>query len=130
MWRLRHLPPRIPPENPLELGAWGEAVAVRHFWKQGWRILERNYVYGKAEIDVIAEDHGELVILEIRTRVDPNVHPSETITARKSEKISQAAHQYIQRHCAGCQHFRFDTASVIVAADRRSYVIDHQRAMF
>lgn len=130
IWRLRHFPPRVPPRDHIELGVWGETIALRHLWKQGWRILERNYVAGKGEIDAIAEDHGELVILEVRTRVSPDVHPAETISARKSGKIAQAAHAYIARHCPSCANYRFDTASVIIAADHQSFIVEHQRGVF
>ena len=47
-----------------ELGANGEEIAVRYLKSRGYRILERNYRIRLGEIDIIAEQGKDLVLLK------------------------------------------------------------------
>ena len=46
-------------------GDIGEKAAAKHLKKQRYRILERNYVCGHHEIDLIAENREFLVFVEV-----------------------------------------------------------------
>ncbi|WP_084961367.1 YraN family protein [Thermoactinospora rubra] len=51
-----------------ELGRHGEEVAARYLRDRGMRILERNWRCAQGEIDIIAQDGDDLVVVEVRTR--------------------------------------------------------------
>ena len=53
-----------------ELGAFGEQLAVDHLIGQGWQILARNWRCRYGELDVIAAEPSEhmLVFVEVKTR--------------------------------------------------------------
>ncbi len=51
-----------------ELGKKGEELAVNHLEENGYEILERNWVFQKAEIDIIAQKDEVLAIVEVKTR--------------------------------------------------------------
>ena len=51
-----------------ELGALGEALAVEFLQKNKYKIVERNWRFKKAEIDIIAQKSGVLVVVEVKTR--------------------------------------------------------------
>ena len=51
-----------------ELGKLGEELAVDFLQKNGYEILETNWVFQKAEIDIIAQKDNILVAVEVKTR--------------------------------------------------------------
>ena len=51
-----------------DLGKLGEELAVDFLEKNGYEILETNWVFDKAEIDVIAQKNGILAVVEVKTR--------------------------------------------------------------
>ena len=51
-----------------DLGMEGERLAELHLAQKGFRILARNFRYGKAEIDLIAKDGDFLVAVEVKAR--------------------------------------------------------------
>ena len=51
-----------------ELGKFGEQEAVNYLIQHGYTILERNWFFQKAEVDVIAKKEGVLAVVEVKTR--------------------------------------------------------------
>ena len=51
-----------------DLGKFGEELAVDFLEKNGYEILETNWVFDKAEIDIIAQKNGILAVVEVKTR--------------------------------------------------------------
>ena len=52
------------------LGQKGEDLAAEHLKKAGYKILFRNWKWGKHEIDIIAENKDCVVFVEVKTRSD------------------------------------------------------------
>ena len=50
------------------LGNLGEQKAKEYLLNNGYQILEKNWKHQKYEIDIIAIDREELVIIELKTR--------------------------------------------------------------
>ena len=51
-----------------ELGKLGEELAVEFLRKNGYEILETNWTFQKAEIDIIAQKENILAVVEVKTR--------------------------------------------------------------
>lgn len=51
-----------------ELGKKGEDLAVAYLLENGYEILDRNWTFQKAEIDIIAKKENILAIIEVKTR--------------------------------------------------------------
>ncbi|WP_188190793.1 YraN family protein [Nonomuraea sp. SYSU D8015] len=51
-----------------ELGKQGEQVAVTYLEAEGMRIIDRNWRCRHGEIDIIAEEGPNLVVVEVKTR--------------------------------------------------------------
>ena len=51
-----------------ELGKLGEELAVEFLRKEGYRILETNWTFQKAEIDILAQKENILAVVEVKTR--------------------------------------------------------------
>ena len=51
-----------------DLGKFGEELAVEFLEKNGYTILETNWFFNKAEIDIIAQKENILAVVEVKTR--------------------------------------------------------------
>ena len=52
------------------LGTVFEGVAEKVLKENGYKILERNYKYGRYEIDIIAKKKEEIAFVEVKSRKD------------------------------------------------------------
>ncbi len=111
-----------------DLGQKGEDLAAEHLAKAGYKILFRNWKWGKNEIDIIAENNEFIIFAEVKTRSDDfQVHPVNAVTREKQRAIIRAADGYIQRNRIN-KESRFDVITVIKSAE--SFQIDHIEGAF
>lgn len=95
-----------------KLGQEHEALAERYLQKQGMTIKSRNYRCKMGEIDLIAEDRGTLVFVEVRYRGHTSLVTSEeSVTATKQQRLIRAAQHYLLRHRSDCP-CRFDVLAI------------------
>ena len=105
------------------LGKKGEDLAVEYLKNAGFKILFRNWVWGKNEIDIIAENKDFIVFAEVKTRSDDfQMHPITAITRAKQKSIIWAADGYIGKYNID-KESRFDVITVIKKIE--DYEIDH-----
>jgi putative endonuclease len=103
------------------LGAKGEDLAAKYLKKKGYRVLRRNYKAPTGEIDIIAEDGGTTVFVEVKTRTDDLFgSPEEAVYYRKRRKIQSTALYYLSRE-KGEKRARFDIVSIYMK-DRKKEV--------
>lgn len=97
------------------LGNLGEDLACDFLIKKGYKILERNFVWRKNEIDIIAEDEKErnVVFVEVKTRnTDYFIQPFEAVDFKKQKAIIKVANAYIHNRNLDLEA-RFDVISII-----------------
>ncbi|MFV0589901.1 MAG: YraN family protein [Draconibacterium sp.] len=111
-----------------ELGDIAEGLAVQHLEKLGYQILDRNWYYGHLELDIVARDGDELVIVEVKARSGLRYeHPSEAVTNTKIKRIVEAADAYIiERNIES--DTRFDVITVIFADQK--FELEHFKDAF
>jgi putative endonuclease len=110
------------------LGQKGEDLAADHLKKAGFKILFRNWKWGKHEIDIIAENKEFIVFAEVKTRSDDfQMHPVSAITKEKQRSIILAADGYLQKYNVN-KEGRFDVITIIKTGE--SYQIDHIEGAF
>jgi len=106
-----------------DLGQKGENLAAEHLNKAGFKIIYRNWKWGKHEIDIIAENKDFIVFAEVKTRSgDFQMHPVTAVTNEKQKSIIRAAEGYIQRYKID-KESRFDVITII--NKRSDFEIDH-----
>ena len=98
-----------------KLGRKGEDIARRYLQRKGYGILETNWTYEKAEIDIIAEKNDLVVFVEVKTRSDTNYgEPEDAVGDSKEKNMMLAAEEYIE--LMGIQkEIRFDIISIVLA---------------
>ncbi len=99
------------------VGDEGEARAEAYLRGRGFRILGRNVRSPLGELDLVADDHGVLVFVEVkRRRTGAFGGAIEAVDARKRAKLVQLAAQYLAQHDIRNRACRFD---VVVIQDHR-----------
>jgi putative endonuclease len=79
-----------------ELGQWGEDLAKSALERMGWRILDRNVRIGGGELDIVALDGDELVMVEVRVRrVGKLLPPALSVGPRKLKSLVRAGSTYV-----------------------------------
>jgi putative endonuclease len=105
------------------LGKEGEEMAAAHLKGKGYRILHRNWVSGKKEIDIVAENSEYVVFAEVKTRSwDTKLRPDELVSHDKQRFLLYAADSYIRRYNIN-KESRFDV--IIIISKEKSFEIEH-----
>jgi putative endonuclease len=108
---------------PHVLGRRGEALARDHLVSLGWTILERNYRFGRREVDLIVRRGNLIAFVEVKTRAgDGFGAPEEAVTRLKRREVEIVAGWYLCRHRPGDVDVRFDVIAVSVG---RGVRIEH-----
>jgi putative endonuclease len=84
--------------NHIEFGASGEEAAARYIERLGWRVVARNVRVGRGELDIVAIDGDELVIVEVRSRRIGLISPAETtVGPMKLGRVIRTARMYVEK---------------------------------
>ncbi|HTK04031.1 MAG TPA: YraN family protein [Candidatus Eisenbacteria bacterium] len=95
------------------LGLLGEDVAARHLAAAGCRILDRRWRSAHGEIDLVADDRGEVVFVEVKTRRGAGFGlPEEAVTAAKRAHLRASAEAYLQAKGWTRRPYRIDIVAV------------------
>jgi len=93
-------------------GRKGEDIAVNYLLKKGFEILERNYRYKRAEIDIIAMKNELIVFVEVKLRMDTSFgHPEKFVSENQQQLIISGADDYIEQ-IQWQGNIRFDIISI------------------
>ncbi|WP_446424725.1 YraN family protein [Mailhella sp.] len=94
-------------------GSAGEDAAAELLGRMGWTILARNWRSRHLELDIVAEERGVLVFVEVKTRAHGSLQsPHEALTPVKQERLVRAAQAWLDTHRAWERPCRFDLVCV------------------
>ncbi|TCI93506.1 YraN family protein [Tenacibaculum sp. M341] len=111
-----------------ELGKEGEIQAINFLTKNGYKILEKNYRYLKAEVDIIAIKNQELIAVEVKTRsTDFFGNPQDFINQKKINLLISAMDHYVNEKDLDLE-VRFDIIAII--KKQNSFEIEHLEDAF
>ena len=112
-----------------ELGKQGEKMAAAYLAKNGYDILEQNFYFDKAEIDIVAQKNKEtIVVVEVKTR-NSNFfgNPQDFVSPSKIKLLVKAANEYVISKNLDVE-VRFDIIAVI--KNKREEKIEHFKNAF
>lgn len=85
--------------NKRQVGSDYEKKAQDYLKQQGFRIIKCNFHSRYGEIDIIAEDNGYLVFVEVKYRKNNACgNPLEAVNAGKQKRICRTAFYYCLSH--------------------------------
>lgn len=111
-------------------GNLGEKLARKYIKKQGMKILETNFRALRGEIDIIAQEDGRIVFIEVKTNnADSGVAPELRVNPTKQRQIGKIARAYLQYTGKSGRDCRFDVIGVVLQ-DKGKHEISHIRDAF
>ncbi len=106
-----------------ELGKLGEELAVDYLKKEGYEILETNWVFQKAEIDIIAKKGEIIAVIEVKTRSSIEFGlPQDFVKPKKILPLVKAINEYIISNNLDSE-VRFDIISIY--KEEKIFKIEH-----
>ncbi len=106
-----------------DLGKLGEELAVDFLQKNGYKILETNWVFQKAEIDIIAQKENVLAIVEVKTRSTIGFGlPQDFVKPKKIQLLVKAVNEYVISNDLDVE-IRFDI--IAISKEGKEYTIEH-----
>ena len=106
-----------------ELGKLGEELAVEFLQKNGYAILETNWTFQKAEIDIIAQIENTLAIVEVKTRSSLDFGlPQDFVKPKKIQLLVKAVNEYVISKDLDIE-VRFDI--IAIHKEGKSFAIEH-----
>lgn len=111
-----------------ELGKLGEELAVDFLQKNGYDILETNWVFQKAEIDIIAQKDNILVAVEVKTRssIDFGL-PQDFVKPKKIQLLVKAINEYVVSNDLDVE-VQFDI--IAINKEEKDFNIEHIKNAF
>lgn len=107
------------------LGSVGESLAAQHLQNKGYRILQKNFSCRFGEIDLVALEGDDVVMVEIKTRRGRTFgRPEEAVTPFKIKRLQRAGHLFKQRHSKLPDSLRIDTVAVTLSSPGKSARIE------
>jgi putative endonuclease len=111
-----------------DLGKAGEERAVAYLQEHGYIILEQNFVFQKAEIDIIAQKGDWLIVVEVKTRTSTDYgNPEDFVNKKKIKLLVKAIDEYVQQSDLDLE-IRFDIISIVKEGEK--FIIDHLEDAF
>jgi putative endonuclease len=96
-----------------EIGIEGEDMATKALEKKGYKIIEKNYRSKFGEIDIVAEEKGYLVFIEVKRRTSGSFGGSfDAIDERKKAHMVRSAQYYLKSHKCFDRKARFDVVGI------------------
>lgn len=96
-----------------ELGKIGEQLAVELLESKGYEIISRNYMFQKAEIDIIAKHENQMICVEVKTRnSDYFGDPQDFVTKGKIKNLVKAMDAFLIQNDIALET-RFDIVAVL-----------------
>lgn len=111
-----------------QLGRKGEAEAARFLTQNNYKILEKNYRYRKAEVDLIVQKNKTLIAVEIKTRSsDFFGNPALFLKTKQQQRIVEAINYYVKHNNLDVE-VRFDVISIV--KNKGGFEIQHLKNAF
>lgn len=94
-------------------GGDGESMARNYLSARGYRWLASNFSTRWGEIDLIMEQGGTLVFVEVKRRASARYGaPEEAVTRLKARRMVRSALLFVQKHRLDGRMMRFDTVAI------------------
>jgi putative endonuclease len=103
------------PTEKKELGKKGEQLALRYLKKNGYRLIQTNYVCKLGEMDIIAQEKDTLAFIEVKTRTSTTFGPPQlAVNPAKQVQLSKVALNFLKEKKLEDIKARFDVVAILL----------------
>ena len=111
-----------------ELGKKGEQLAINFLIENGYVILEQNYRFEKAEVDIIAKQENVLAAIEVKTRSSTTFgDPQDFVKPKQIQRLVKAVDTYVLTNHLDVE-VRFDIIAIVKT--KKHLKIEHLKNAF
>ena len=99
-------------------GKFGEDYTADYLINKGMKIIARNFRRKGGELDIVALDKDELVVVEVKTRKFGSLTDGvDAITLNKRKSIILTAAKFLLENDIKFSGMRFDVAEIVVTTE-------------
>ena len=111
-----------------DLGNKGEKIALDYLIENNYKILEQNWRFKKAEVDIIALKKGVLAVIEVKTRSsDYFGNPQDFVNQKKIKLLVEAINEYVISRNLDVE-VRFDIIAIL--KNKEKFELKHLKDAF
>ncbi len=111
-----------------ELGKKGEQLAVDFLLENNYEIVERNYRFDRAEVDIIARKEAVLAIIEVKTRSTIDFgNPQDFVKPKQIQRLVKAVDDYVVENELAVE-VRFDIIAIV--KEKKGFSVEHLENAF
>lgn len=115
-------------DNKIKIGKFGQDLSAEFLQKRGYKILSENFFTRLGELDLIAEKDGQIVFVEVKTRLGHKFGlPEEALNFDKAKKMKEAALEYLTQNNINSDNYRFDLVAVEINEAEKKAQIRHYK---
>jgi putative endonuclease len=112
-------------------GLWAEDLAAQHLITKGYKICDRNWRCRYGEIDIVAQEEGVLIFVEVRSRYSERFGSVvEAVDWKKQRKVRSIASFYLHAKGDPDCPIRFDAILVKWILPPHEYDLTHLEGVF
>jgi putative endonuclease len=103
-----------------DTGKQGEEIAAAYLAEEGYRIIDRNWRYGKGEVDIVCSKSQFIIFVEVKTRSTSYFgQPEEAVDKKKKAFLIRAADAYVNQKNIPLE-VRYDIISIVISEHRHT----------
>jgi len=107
----------------IRTGKTGEDLAANYLEEKGHTILERNYSFERAEVDIVAYNGRQIIFVEVKTRKSTSFgEPEDSVTDAKKKSLFKVAEAWLYERKMDGAPVRFDIISVLLQPEKNPQV--------
>ena len=111
-----------------DLGKKGEQLAIDYLVKKGYTILDKNWRFQKAEVDIIAQKEETLAVVEVKTRSSIDFgSPQDFVNPKKIKLLVLAIDEYVVSKNLDVD-VRFDIIAIV--HENKNFTLEHLEDAF
>lgn len=113
------------------VGAKGEEMAVSYLEDQGYIILDQNYAYERAEVDIVTYRDTEIVFVEVKMRRGSDFgQPEDAVDEKKKKSIFKAAEAWMYERKMEGSPVRFDVIAILDLPGKQAKLTHYENAFY
>lgn len=110
------------------IGQYGESLAKDYLIRHGYRIINANVKLSYQELDLVAEQKGMTIFVEVKTRISQFYGPAENAMASgKLQRFRRGIEMYIAANDLDIDGIRADLITVDLDHIRQTAKIKHYK---